>query len=280
MFFFDQIGRGFFENLLSDQPKRSAPFNFTLAGFLAGPVFFLSLFFLDPRPSSTSGMGLFFVPFAVVPGAALGFIVGFGVWSLSKLLDRDWNLPTFPCLVAGIGFGIVAGASVIGLHEFTSRPRVISTNDEITRLSNIPAELHTIRKAQLVYEFDTGDVEETVEWNNKAVHIRISDAFIELTGQGLVNPISSEIGSYEYVTEVHALTVRLTGGDSDVLALFINLRSSSERALLLVFDQLEGLIYHELLKRKRFESMRCGTDSNGRYILTIDMREPVAWSSS
>jgi hypothetical protein len=278
MFFFDQIGRGFYENLFSDQPKHSAPFNFTLAGFLAGPVFLLSLILLDPRPSSTSGMGLIFVPFAVVPGAALGFILGFTAWSLSKLLDRDWSLPTFPCLVAGIAFGVAASASVIGLHEFTSRPRVISTNGEIVRLSRIPAELHDIRNAKLVYDF--GDDEETVEWNNKAVHIRISDTFIELTGQGLADPISSEIDSDEYVTEVYALTVPLTGGDSDVLALFINLRSSSERALLLVFDHSEGLIYQEMLKRQRFENMRCGTDSNGRYILTIDMREPTAWSGS
>lgn len=217
-----------------------------MAGVIFGGIgaclFLVVALFADPRPSSTSGLAILALPVIGGVGSAAGLVLGTVVWLLGLLFGRTLKAPLLP---TAIGTAIVAIAGALGLivwGEFASRPRVLLSGTEFAKKDNVPAQITSEKTAALTAGLSLkSPTAPMVSWNTHDVAVLETDGRIEILRPETGVFASTKIDSFDYVTDVYALPVGV-GGGNDYLAVFVDLRATSNRAMLLIFDSAGALV--------------------------------------
>ena len=216
------------------------------------------------RPSSTAGLA---IPFALLwggLGALLGGAVGRGIQQ--AVARSRWAGPMDLGLTVILLALFVMVPSMLAVREVRrieagNAPRVIRSAGEISRTAG-GSPLLPVRSAVFLWvstphpDHPRGEL----RWNDRRVEVRVAEGELIVTAEGLPGR-TVDISAFDYAREVYGVTAAV--GGREWLALLVQLRASSGRDLLYIFNPAGALAHEELLERHRGLAPRVGLGSAG-----------------
>lgn len=233
------------------------------------------------RPSSTFAIGYIQVPIAAMAVGAVGFAMG---TFIAQQIDRyrpQWEhfinvkspiaLSIF-LIISSFGVYLSANLGYTNVKDFEerSKPHVISDKRLLLKVFSLPFNSPRFQDAvktwdlskesdDLIHSFITWIVgadkmTPSISWNSRQVTV-VSDRDIILIRDDARKKISqTDLSKYNYTRELWAVPVRFQLQEQEYLAVFANLRSTSNRAMVLIYNPEGALVYHEILERNGCES--------------------------
>ncbi|MFA6055432.1 MAG: hypothetical protein WC769_08665 [Thermodesulfovibrionales bacterium] len=231
------------------------------------------------RPSSTFAIGYIQVPIAALAVGAVGFAIGAFVAQQIGRYRPQWehfiNIKS-PLVVSlfliilsvGVYLSANAGYTNVKYFEELSKPHVISDNRILSKVSSLPfnfpsfqdsvktwdlsKESDNLVRSLIVWMGGADGMIPTISWNNRQVTV-VSEKDIIIIRDNARNIAQTDLRKYNYTRELWAIPVRLHLQEPEYLAVFVNLRSTSNRAMVLVYNHGGSIVYHEILERKGCE---------------------------
>jgi hypothetical protein len=228
-------------------------------GFSIGLSYFGSLMFgelIIGRPSSTWAIGLLWLPaYAALPAIG-GLALGFAFKLLFRKLNIFHELPAISLLllILPLIFSMYVSTSIglkkIKALEALSSPHVVLTNGKVIKLSRVPVGNSIFMTASLVWSLSSDKVPvHFIIWNKKQIAVEsVENRIIVSDGQKQVL-IETDLSSFNYVRELYAIPFKYDLLKEDALAVIANLRATSNRSMLLIYNADNILIYQEILHR-------------------------------
>lgn len=195
--------------------------------------------------SSTSSIGSVHLLVAMGVLWLIGFVIGHVVVRTAFLLGAPQTVATnkfvivalvicIPSLIWMFYAGAQSGHATVAKWQ----PRVITDSlgldkQSVADVGNIPAALSSQPNP---FEWQNQQVEYSIERNTR----------LTLSTPGLAQPITYR-APISYITQVRAQPVNWRG--DDYLAVLMELRATSQRSVLVVFDSQGAVVYEELLTR-------------------------------
>jgi len=88
-----------------------------------------------------------------------------------------------------------------------------------------------------------------------------------------------DLSAFDYITRVYAVPVTINDSTKKDLAVLVNLRSTSRRSVLLIYNAENKLLYQELLYRVRIDNlMKTVKDKSGKEYLWLNLDTPIIYS--
>ncbi len=263
------------------------PVTGALAGLLGVAVPILAATFYEMkfgRPSSTAGLA---IPFAIIFGvlaAGAGAAVGHGV---RQMVARTRWAGTIDLRGAAILLMlIVTVPSLLAIHavrrmEAENAPRVILSAGEVSRAEGM-SELAPLRSATFLWVSSPhpDHPRQQLHWNGRRVDVRVTDDRLLLTTDE--RPTAAlNISRFDYAREIYGVTATLSATGQEWLALLVQLRATSGRDLLFIFNPEGVLVHEELLQRRRGRVPRVGLGATGpaggRQEISLDRGVPMRY---
>lgn len=218
------------------------------------------------RPSSTAGLA---IPFAFIWGslaAAVGAALGAGI--RQTVAGTRWAGPMDRRVAAVLVTIAITVPSVLAVQaarrlEAENAPRVIRSTGEILRAEGM-SELSLEQSASFLWSLSSNPdhPREELRWNGQRVDVRVADDQLRLSAGEL--PIAEiDISRFDYARAAYGVTATLSGDGEESLALILELRATSHRDLLLIFDPDGALLHEELLERYSGRFFRAGLGTAG-----------------
>ena len=88
-----------------------------------------------------------------------------------------------------------------------------------------------------------------VSWNGSQITVVSNQDRIIIRNASGRKIAQTDLRKYDYIRELWAVSFRLYPGQREYLAVVANLRSTSRRAMVLVYKPEGSLVYHEILER-------------------------------
>lgn len=228
------------------------------------------------RPSSTISIGyLLVIPTALIYGV-IALIIGIVIRTvltkkgIEAIVAKSSFLITsvIGCLLLITATGFVAYNSVVE-HEQLNQPQVLLSTPYIQKQSTTLQSSNTV-KSILVAESPFNSIS-PIRWDQGVTQITFDESgAIEFTLDGTTKR-SVDVSQYSYVTQVESVSL------NQHLAVLIKLRATSNRSMLVVFDNEFNVVHQELLLRCHNNAeFSGGYTSNGEFI-NLNLCEPVSW---
>lgn len=118
-------------------------------------------------------------------------------------------------------------------------------------------------------------------WNNKIIHFKLlrdANSLAALDAEGM-KLMQIDLSAFDYITRVYAVPVTINDSTKKDLAVLVNLRSTSRRSVLLIYNAENKLLYQELLYRVRIDNlMKTVKDKSGKEYLWLNLDTPIIYS--
>jgi hypothetical protein len=234
------------------------------------------------RPSSTSAIGYIFLPIASLSMGILGFaIAAFISHLIGRYLSRWGNVIDIKsprviilfliCLSVGVYLsahvGYNSGYNNIKHFEELSKPHVIIDSKVISKVANLPPTVLKFQPSVITWDLSMGSETifhsligwitkaqkntPTVSWNKQMVTVVSSERNVISIRDSMKRIIvETDLSKYDYTREVWAVPICFYLDKPEYLAVFANLRSTSNRAIILVYNSQGTIVYQEGLARK------------------------------
>jgi len=201
------------------------------------------------RPSSTSGLGFFFIPIwgglAAVAGLVLGFVVR-AVWHALKRSEAETNTSALRATLAcAVVAAAAAGALSVVHYEQAAEPRVRLDGGLLVR--EFRADLgKPVRTSTVLYDSDKKTA--TLSWGGNTSELVIDDDQVLLRDTTSCKNARFATAALDYITRVDAVPVLAEQGPS-LLAIVICGRATGRRAIVATVDENYQVIFEEQVKR-------------------------------
>ncbi|MEK7794494.1 MAG: hypothetical protein AAB353_08185 [Candidatus Hydrogenedentota bacterium] len=213
-------------------------------------------------------------------GTFAGFLLGTISWFIARVWGKNLKVPMVPASIVISVLAIIGGRVVTAQHEHAALPRVLVDSGVLKALPTPSAELGDEAGAIQTFASQSKPLPDTVcEWNGRAIAVVENNGRIEILRPETGVLAATDISDFDYVREIYALPVGAGGSGNDYLAVFVDLRASSDRAMLLVYDSAGALVYQELLERDDFRGMRAGIGEDSKPVLIVKLPEIRAWTT-
>lgn len=213
---------------------------------------FTSLF-MDPRPSSTAGLGMVFIPIwslvAGVGGYALGLIVR-ALWNhlaltFTNTRAQRWILPVLLVLV-------VSGASLFGWVEVIkveaeAKPAVILDRGILDR-QFVPNGDVFMRSSIELYNYDRAP--QAISWGRNNSEVLIGNSEVRIRDTRIPKrEVVISTSTLDYITKINAVPLFTKGDNEPLLAVVICGRATGRRAIVLVISPDYSALLEERVYR-------------------------------
>jgi hypothetical protein len=268
---------------------------FTGAIFIAFNLTGLVLEMKIGRPSSTSAIGFFFIPIYGVFFSGISFVFGLG---LKFVIEKFFNEITIPqkvnniipiLLLISVVISSLLGKNSYISYEETQRPHTNFSLMNIKKMSdsNFYNENDQVKAKWVFKRFDSvydKDIKvEYIVWNDQVLSFESVENknAIKVFGRDKnAEIILINLKGFDYIRNACAIPIALD--DATGLAILVDLRSTSNRAMLLIYNSKAELIYQELLFRCGIldeNSMKVVKDGSGKeYLRLYTGPEPFIYS--
>jgi len=265
--------------------KSGLPFIFGAFCMIISGSYFIAAMVAEAtigRPSSTFAIGYIQAPIAAMALGAVGFAMGSFIaqqigryrpqWEHLVNVKSPITLSLF-LIISSFGVYLSANVGYANVKDFEerSKPHVIIDKGLLLKVFSLPfnsprfqdaVKTWDLRKesAGLSYSFiswlvGTNKMIPSIKWNSRQVTV-VSDRDIILIRDDAGKNISqTDLSKYDYTRELWAVPVRFQLQEQEYLAVIANLRSTSNRAMVLIYSPEGALVYHEILERKGCETI-------------------------
>ncbi len=247
------------------------PFNipYLLAGFVGSAfgIFALTALVAETvigRPSSTHAIGFLYVPAYATLVALIFFCIGFAVRlviskfvtprSISRLSNRIINI----LFVCSLALSFFSGVVFIERQEEKQKPHVIYDSGRIIKISPSAIKGKKDSEAKFVFTIysDEKNKVESFLWNGKKIHFNvIGDNTLKILDKGRHDLVTADLNKYDYIGRIYVQRLAIGDSASKGLSVLVRLRATSRRSMLLIYDSAAKLVYQELLKRDKGDSI-------------------------
>lgn len=209
------------------------------------------------RPQSTAALG-----FVIAP--VIGVIFGAAMFALQSLLFYGmrragwrpvssplpgWSVPALLVIVMAVLVGMfLNGRRTVVAREAARRPRVIQSSPRITVATSA---LTDRTPAPVLFTLFGPDTPEApVLWNGHDILATVTDERVVIRTRAGDTLASADLHEYDYSRRVQAAPVCAGADGRAWLAVLVSLRATSQRSMLLVFDENGRVQYQEHLERR------------------------------
>jgi len=272
------------------------PFNlpYLLAGFIGGfgAIFGLTALMAEPfigRPSSTHVLGFIFVPIYAALLALTCFCVGLvargvvGRFVMPRSISKRGNQIMNILFLCFLGLAFFSGVAFVEYKEIKQRPHVIFDIGQIMKISPSTWIGTKQNEAAFVFTIYSDDKEKIApfQWNGKKIDFKvIDDNTLKILDKGGNEIIMADLKKFDdYIGGIYALQFGSDNSASKGLAVLVQLRATSRRSMLLIYDSAGKLIYQELLQHRGDSEMSIITDASGNEYLYVNVHEPTIYSA-
>lgn len=242
------------------------------------------------RPSSLAHAGFVFLPFYLIPVAGISLLTGLVPAGLSILIGHLRKTPdgatakatTFHrCLsIAIIATALVAPSagwlSIVRYEKFNA-PQLLSNAGNFIK-STHPTAGKSMGIASFPMTWSRLEKRnEPFNWNSHEFTIDVSSTLITLSSDSGESVASYDTRNRTSPSGVAALPIRFQPADAEHLCVLVQLRPSSRRSILLIYDPDQELVYEELLERQRRregQQYLAHLPDHGNEALFIDISTP------
>ena len=268
-------------------PQILAPFigAIFLSYYLTGLIFEMKF----GRPSSTSAIGFIFIPvyavFLLLIGYAVGLIVRFIVsrFTAERTLSKKTIYTIYAAFLAVVLVSSIAGGFSFKIYEDRQKPHVIINSAAVSKLPDVQylESNQTVARFLLSIFEDDKIKNGALSWNDKTIRFRLSNetnSLVVLDDAG-AQLLQIDLSAFDYITRVYAVPVTIDASKKKGLAVLVNLRSTSRRSVLLIYNAEKKLLYQELLYRVRIDNlMKIVKDKSNQEYLWLNLDEPIVYS--
>lgn len=236
------------------------PEDLPLFGALAGALGFLAFGFTGMyvdlfagRPSSTSSLGIIFIPIWALFFSFAGLLLGAFVQNIWRRIK-----PTSPEIIAkGKGLWlallvVIIGSSLLGvasvfIYEAGSRPTIILDSGVISAstFSNTDA---SIRKSLQLYG-GSQSPQRNITWGENETQVIVDDLNVKLSDRKRSIGTNLKASGLDYITYVHAASLANSANQKPFLVVIITGRATGRRALVVVLDEDYRVLYQSRIER-------------------------------
>lgn len=222
--------------MLKQIPK-DLPLFFALSTAAAILVYGFTGMHLGMRPSSTSALGVIFIPLwsgiTAVIAYLLGYVIRF-VWrtQFTEPAVQPWHGKVLAVLLGCIMFcsALMAWYSV-QTYEKAAKPNLVTYNGELVPHYQ-SSKLALVRTATSVYGRD--QQAEPIQWGKNQTLLSVNKADVELRDRVSNQQATVSVAGLDYVTQYQAARIKLAGFVEPGLAMLIDGRATGKRSLLVV----------------------------------------------
>jgi len=256
-----------------------------LSYYLTGLIFEMKF----GRPSSTSAIGFVFIPiyavFLLLIGYAVGLIIRFIVsrFTAERTLSKKAIYTIYVAFLAVILVSSIAGGVSFKIYEDRQKPHVIINSSAVSKLPDVQyLESNQTDAKFLLSIFEDDKIKNgTLTWNDKTIHFRLAkdtNSLVVLDEIG-AQLLQIDLSELDYITRVYAVPVNIDASKKKGLAVLVNLRSTSRRSVLLIYNAEKKLLYQELLYRVCIDNlMKTVKDKSNQEYLWLNLDEPIIYS--
>lgn len=279
--------RIFSDKFPANIPQILAPFigAIFLSYYLTGLIFEMKF----GRPSSTSAIGFVFIPvyavFLLMIGYAVGLVIRFIVsrFTADRILSKKIIYTIYAAFLAVVLVSSIAGGVSFKIYEDRQKPHVIISSATVSKLSDVKHLESNQADARLLLSiFEDDKIKNgTLSWNGKTIRFKLAKdanslAVFDEVGAQL---LQIDLSVFDYITRVYAVPVTIDASKQKGLAVLVNLRSTSRRSMLLIYNADKKLLYQELLYRVRIDNlMKTVMDKSNQEYLWLNLDEPIIYS--
>lgn len=241
------------------------------------------------RPSSTSAVGFIFILiyaiFLLLIGYAAGLLIRFIVsrFTVERTMSKKSLYWIYAVFSLTIIVASIAGSVSFKTYEDAQKPHVIINAAAVAKIPDLQyQDSNQIDAKFLLSIFDDDKIENgALPWNNKIIRFKLSRdtnslAILDDAGKQL---IQIDLSGFDYITRVYAVPVTVNDSNTKGLAVLVNLRSTSRRSVLLVYNAENNLLYQELLYRVCIDNlMKTVRDKSGKEYLWLNLDTPIIYS--
>jgi hypothetical protein len=240
-------------------------------------------------PSSTAGIGYFVVPILGLLTGGAAFLIAKGVrWAAGRAGVRSVLVPTW--IVVSVLLAAVAAVAVFAVNarsqaiavEAALRPRVIVESTRFTRVDPKAAGVDSRVKAPLLFSVYPGAVVPSIDRNGREVRLSGADEHVTILDKAGTIIASTDLRAFDYIATIHAVPVYGSQNGGRHLAVFVTLRATSRRSMLILHGPDGAVAYQEHLERTWSADRSTGTmyvQPNGNHdMLVVDHGSVSAWT--
>lgn len=241
------------------------------------------------RPSSTSAVGLFFIPLYAFSFFLISFIIGLiaqfivGKFVNERVIKLTTSRTIITIFFITITIASIAGGLSFKSYEDAQKPRVIFNSGKVNKVSDIRVQDMGQIEASLVLTVNNDEKKNVVKmmWNEKPLNFELKRGVnglrvVDDNGKEL---ISIDLNNCDYITRVYAVPIGTQESKAKGLAVLVHLRATSRRSVLLIYDSKATLLYQELLERKRTENvMKAVKDVANKEYLWLNATSPITYA--
>ena len=238
--------------LLTRIPK-DIPVAAALASGLGLLAFGFTALFMDPRPSSTAGLGLLFIPIWSLGAGAVGYALGLAVRALWNRVApiatgtraQRWVLPGLLVLA-------VSGASLFGWWEVieaevAAKPAVVLDSGTLDR-QFVPNSDALVRSPMELYKYDRSP--QTISWGRNNSEVAIGNYEVRIRDTKMPKrEVVISTAALDYITKIDAVPLFSKAENEPLLAVVISGRATGRRAVVLVIGPDYSALLEERLYR-------------------------------
>jgi hypothetical protein len=241
------------------------------------------------RPSSTSAIGFVFIPVYAIFLLLLGYAAGLLVRSIvsrftvERTISKKTIYSIYAAFLVAVLASSIAGGVSFKIYEDAQKPHVIINSAAVIKLPDGQYEdSNQVDAKFLLSIFDDDKIKNgTLPWNSRIIRFKLfkdANSLVVLDDAG-AQLMQIDLNAFDYITRVYAVPVTTNDSMKKGLAVLVNLRSTSRRSVLLIYNADNKLLYQELLYRVRIDNlMKTVKDKSGKEYLWLNLDTPQIYS--
>lgn len=237
------------------------------------------------RPSSTFGIGCFYAPVIALGSGVIGFGLVALVDNKTGRKHPQWLHIKSPAigllfvlsLSVGVYLSAKAGYNNIKEFEELSMPQVVTRAKLLSKVFTLPFNTFQFQESLKTWDLSSEsedsffslirwltkqDKYTPIVWNDRQVTVVTKREKLVIRDKGTMIIADTDLSKYDYIRELWAIPIHLHAAEQDYLAVLADLRPSSHRSIIIIYDPTGSIVYQEILERKSLKvSIRKVTDT-------------------
>jgi hypothetical protein len=204
-------------------------------------------------------------------------------FTVERTLSKKTIYIIYAAFLVTIFASSISGGVSFKIYENRQKPHVIINSAAVSKLPDVQyLESNQVDAKFLLSIFEDDKIKNgTLSWHDKTIHFKLAketNSLVVLDDVG-AQLFQIDLSAFDYITKVYAVPVTIDASKKKGLAVLVNLRSTSRRSVLLIYNAEKKLLYQELLYRVCINDlMKTVKDKSNQEYLLLNLDNPIIYS--